>query len=200
MAATMRLPSGLLLLLLLVPLACRSGDDAGGGGFPPDTASCDEMVRFLIEYAAGHGNCADDADCVPGVAVGGTSCAARWIRLDTPSTGSREIPALRADAAGEAFAAFRERLAGCCSTSSCWSGGDEWICECAWDYPYTWTRAECSAGRCVGRVESDPRSCLIGPDADADADTDGDVAAGPDADTDEVVADESSMDGDGGRE
>jgi hypothetical protein len=175
MATTMRLRPGLLLSLLLVPLGCRSGDD---GGFPPETATCDEMVRFLVGYAEGHGACATDTDCVPGIGVVGTSCAAGWIRLDTSSTGSREIPALRADAAGEAFAAFRERLAGCCSISSCWAGGDGWVCECAWDYPYTWARAACSAGRCVGRVESDPRSCLVvdGGDTDADAGDDADAA------------------------
>jgi len=205
MAATMRLPSGLLLSMLLAPLGCSSGDvsltdgsgtdDASGdAGFPGETASCDEMVRFLVAYAEAHGDCTSESDCVPGIAVSQLSCLSSWVN---PGLEWLVVPALRADATWEAFAAFRDRLAGCCPWSRWGGGGDGWSCSRVADAGFATVDATCDAGRCIGRVEFDVSSCM----RDARADIDADATDDGDAVMDETADDETDEgDGDAGHE
>ncbi len=133
------------------------GGDAGDRVFPDASATCDERMRFLLDYAAAHDDCSGGEECVPAVPVRGeTGCNPSWIMFRAPAPSEL---AVTADAATDELLRLLERaVAECCSGYYPHEAGDGWWCAWAADMRLDFSAA-CESGTCVGRRTPGMGSC-----------------------------------------
>lgn len=133
--------------------------------YPDKDASCDERIKFVVNYAKDRNSCKQDSDCIAVWGITGEECDYNWLEVYEPSgiyemDSEGYIPAIRRAEFNGRFRSFAYYLSEqCCGWESENLRGDV-FCGGVMDAVGAEMKAKCVFDKCEGIVDIGEESCL----------------------------------------